>query len=274
MSVVESVNASGVFRVGDVLSRTWRLFTGNILFFLAVPFVVQVVTFFVAMASILISVSASWATNAPVVGGLGIFLLIIVVLALNMIGQGVLLLGAFQRLHGLPIRIFEALRRVLARFVPLFGLVVLWTLAIGATAGLLFYILTALAAALGWWFLVLAPLFVIPPIALLVIWAVSLPACVVEGLGPIASMGRSADLSSGYRWKILGIMLLAGVLFLVGYLLQIVLAQLSPTVAGIYGWVLLVAWIAYWNCMTIMVYHDLRVAKEGIDLEQIASIFD
>jgi hypothetical protein len=33
-------------------------------------------------------------------------------------------------------------------------------------------------------------------------------------------------------------------------------------------------WIAYWNCAIIMTYHDLRVAKEGIDTGQIASIFD
>jgi hypothetical protein len=31
---------------------------------------------------------------------------------------------------------------------------------------------------------------------------------------------------------------------------------------------------ALWNCALIMMYHDLRVAKEGIDVEQIAAIFD
>jgi hypothetical protein len=105
-------------------------------------------------------------------------------------------------------------------------------------------------------------------------WAVVIPACVVEGLGPIASMGRSADLTKGCRWKVFGVMLLAALLLMVGLVLQVVLGMLSQAVASIYGWLLLVAWIAYWNCMTIMVYHDLRVAKEGVDTEQIAAIFD
>ena len=40
---VDSISASGVFRVGDVMSRAWRLFAGNILFFLLVPIVIYVV---------------------------------------------------------------------------------------------------------------------------------------------------------------------------------------------------------------------------------------
>jgi hypothetical protein len=42
-------------------------------------------------------------------------------------------------------------------------------------------------------------------------WMVALPACVVEGLGPIKSLGRSANLTKGHRWKILGIFLVLNV---------------------------------------------------------------
>ena len=34
------------------------------------------------------------------------------------------------------------------------------------------------------------------------------------------------------------------------------------------------AWGAYWNCVLVMIYHDLRAAKEGINTQQIAAIFD
>ena len=44
--------------------------------------------------------------------------------------------------------------------------------------------------------------------------------------------------------------------------------------AVIFGIIWFVVWIALWNCTIIMMYHDLRVAKEGIDTEQIAAIFD
>ena len=33
-------------------------------------------------------------------------------------------------------------------------------------------------------------------------------------------------------------------------------------------------WTAYYSIAVVMTYHDLRVAKEGIDIEQIASVFD
>ena len=35
-----------------------------------------------------------------------------------------------------------------------------------------------------------------------------------------------------------------------------------------------VVWTGYFNCVIIMIYHDLRVAKEGVDTSQIASVFD
>lgn len=35
-----------------------------------------------------------------------------------------------------------------------------------------------------------------------------------------------------------------------------------------------VAWNALWNCALIMMYHDLRVAQEGVDTQQVAAIFD
>jgi len=33
-------------------------------------------------------------------------------------------------------------------------------------------------------------------------------------------------------------------------------------------------WTAYYSIAVVMTYHDLRVAKEGIDIEQIAAVFD
>ena len=48
----------------------------------------------------------------------------------------------------------------------------------------------------------------------------------------------------------------------------------SQALGTVFGLVWSVFWTAYLNCTIIMMYHDLRVAKEGVDTEQIASIFD
>ena len=59
-----------------------------------------------------------------------------------MIGQGVLLLGAFQRLRGQPLRVGEVLQKVMARFVPLLGLSILWSLALVRLRSRIFFVVT------------------------------------------------------------------------------------------------------------------------------------
>jgi hypothetical protein len=34
------------------------------------------------------------------------------------------------------------------------------------------------------------------------------------------------------------------------------------------------AWTAFWYVTLVMIYHDLRVVKEGVDIDQIAAVFD
>src|SRR5215469_509897 len=125
---VASITGGADFRVGEVLSRAWRLCIGNILFFLAVPFVIFIISFVGAMVFALLFVFAGMGIGAAgmgpgsiALGVVGVAVAVIVVLALNVIGQGVLLLGAFQRLRGQTIRIGEAVQRVLNRFLPLVG---------------------------------------------------------------------------------------------------------------------------------------------------------
>jgi len=270
---IDSIGASGDFRVGDVMSRAWRIFIGNILFFLLVPFVMQLITVAVIGVFAVVFIFAGWATSAIGVAAVGIFLALILMVGLHMIGQGWLLIGAFQRLRGEPLRVGEALQRVLGRFVPLTGLGILWSLAVVGAPFALFFILIGLATTLGGWVLVLTPAYVIP-IILFVIWLVVIPACTVERLGPIASMSRSAWLTKGYRWKIFGITALFGVLLIVCTLVQLLLTSVSQVVGTIFSFIWPVAWAAYLDCTIIMIYHDLRVAKEGVDTEQIAAIFD
>ena len=52
------------------------------------------------------------------------------------------------------------------------------------------------------------------------------------------------------------------------------MASVSENLAVVVGTIGMLAWSAYWNCVVVMAYHDLRVAKEGVDTSQIAEIFD
>src|ERR1700744_2720102 len=94
-----SGNAGGDFGVGEVLSRAWRVFTGNILFFLAVPLVVNGIYFAINFALARLSPSFRVVRITPGMPNgspwavIGVSLVILVVfLALYMFAQGVLLM--------------------------------------------------------------------------------------------------------------------------------------------------------------------------------------
>jgi len=189
----------------------------------------------------------------------------------------VVVIGGFRRLRGEPLRVGAALRRSFARALPLVVLAVLWSLGLGICLAVAFLILP-----FGFWQAgggmllgyVSMPIALVPAVLMFVVWAVVVPACVIEGLGPIASMFRSFDLTKGARWKIFGIMFLAGLPFPVGRVVELMADVTSPTLAAVLSAAWVVIMMALWNCTIIMTYHDLRVAKEGIDTGQVASIFD
>jgi hypothetical protein len=270
----DQLTASGVFRVGDVLSGAWRIFTGNLPFFLGIP-----VLIYAAIAGVfaaLVSLFGMTGGNQQLVW-IGLGLVAIVDLTLYTIGQAVVVIGAFQRLRGEPLRAGAALRQAFVRALPLVVLAVLWSLALGICMILAFVAVPLGVFRAGTGMLLayaLMPIALVPAAMAFVVWVAVVPACVIEGLGPIASMLRSFDLTKGCRWKIFAISLLAGVLLFAGGLLELIADPVSPLLA----FVAYVAWLgsvmALWNCTIIMIYHGLRAAREGIDAGQVASVFD
>jgi uncharacterized membrane protein len=107
-------------------------------------------------------------------------------------------------------------------------------------------------------------------------WFVGTQVCVVERLGPWTSLKRSAQLTKGHRWKIFGLMLLLIVVSLIGStLIELALAPFGSFILTSGASLIWAAiWGAYYAVAVVVAYHDLRVAKEGIDIEQIASVFD
>ena len=118
-------------------------------------------------------------------------------------------------------------------------------------------------------------LLVVPGFMLLTMFVI-IPVCVVEGLGPIQSLGRSRQLTKGYRWRIFALYLIPGVIIGIA---GVVLARLGMSIAGAAGYGLLSFLVtavggAYQAIVNIMTYHDLHAVKEGLDIEQLAAVFD
>lgn len=60
-------------------------------------------------------------------------------------------------------------------------------------------------------------LLLIPGLILMCLWSLVVPACVLERLGPLSSLSRSARLTKGYRWPVFGLILLTVIAGLILY---------------------------------------------------------
>jgi hypothetical protein len=89
-------------------------------------------------------------------------------------------------------------------------------------------------------------------------------------------LGRSRQLTKGHRWKILGLQL---VILIPAFVVGAIVGGLTAVILGsTFGPIINLLWNAIWTAFFAIVlavaYHDLRVAKEGIDTEQIAAVFE
>lgn len=176
------------------------------------------------------------------------------VMLLTPVTQAIVLHGTFQDMRGRPFGIGESLKRGLSRFFPIIGLSLCWSIVV--VIGLV--------------------LLLVPGFLFFTMFFVALPACVVEKLGPIQSMARSAELTKGFRWRVFAVALLV---FLAAVVVSAIfdvafLRSSHQLFARIGNFAWQAVFDAYYSVVTAVLYSDLRRLREGIDVEQIAAVFD
>lgn len=178
----------------------------------------------------------------------------IVMMILVLVIQGVIAYMVFhdmaQRQASLPNAIASAMKHI----VPM----------------VLAAILTGLAVGIG------TLLLIIPGIILMCVLAVTIPACMVEKLGAVDSLKRSAELTKGYRLQIFLMVLIVGI---INAVLSGVIQRIAPAFGSIAVMVIVLIAVsiipqAFNSVMMSVIYHDLRNVKEGVSAEALASVFD
>lgn len=179
---------------------------------------------------------------------------------------------------GRPVDIARSLTGALSRIVPLLGLLV-----VTAVASILVVVVAvipvALVAIANWTILsvVIGALVMIPSLlTLYIFWSVSVAALVEEDAGVFGSLSRSAQLTRGARWRILGLMLIVAaawaiVGFATGQLagsganpnLVLVLDAIFAIVSGLINAVMLAS-----------LYIELRTIREGGASEGLVAVFE
>jgi hypothetical protein len=248
-----SAPGGGDFQVGRVLNRGFDLLLGDFLKFFGMAVIIWLPILLLSLfGGALFAFAGGDAQNmnsaALVVGAIT---MAIVFLILSVLSQAAVLYGAFQKMRGQTFTIGTSFSQGFARLLPIIGML----------------IVMGLALAFGF------VLLIVPAFILTAMWYVALPACVIERLGPLASLGRSASLTKGDRWKIFGIYFL---IFIANQIVSAVLSRILGggivSAIGNFLWVALVS--AFQSIVVAVTYHDLRAAKEGIGVDRIAQIFE
>jgi hypothetical protein len=247
---ITTIDTQSAFRIGDVLERTFSIFGRNILPFIVLSGIATlpyVVVYWTQSA-------APLAMFAPARTGATILLTSLLGGVLKVLTQAVIVYAAFQDMRGRKVRMGESLRIGVGRILPILGLGICYAFGLGLAF----------------------MLFLVPGLILMTMWYVSIPACVVETLGPLKSLGRSRALTEGHRWKLFGLLVIS---FIAGIVVGWVFPYLARMIAGRAGFViaqyLAQAVVgAFSAILVVVVYRDLRVAREGIDTDRIAAVFD
>ena len=243
--------------VGSIVSRAFKAYGANF-WTLALLVTVMVVPFFVlvfAGAFGAVSLTPQGARGEPPDVGTFFAVFVPVLLLASVVfavGFGGMVYGTVRWLGGQRAGVGDMLRQGLRTLLPVVGTAFLVTLAV-----LLGYVLL-----------------IIPGIMVAVATSLAFPAVVVERLGPVAAFQRSLDLSRGFRWQLFGCF---AVLFVVQMGLSIVNMglQLAVPIAGAFlsiG-VMLLSYPLPWLVIAVA-YHDLRVAKEGVDTSALVQVFE
>lgn len=254
----------GAMSVGDILDRGLKLLLARLPTFFVIMFIVQLPVLLVQIIAPVLSERNPYAAFL-----LGSLVALVLSLALTQIGTAAILHVISQEFIDRRVGIGDAFRVGLARF----GSLLLGTLAYGLAVGV------GLA------------LCIVPGLIFLSWFSLFSQVIVVEGRGAGDALSRSKDLSEGYRWRILGVLLLLGIvqnILIWGAIL--VLGRLFPAVEPVQTAIgiqlkfnvanqviqqillfpigaLVATYISV--CMTLL-YFDLRIRKEGFDLELAA----
>lgn len=233
------------FSFGTVISESISVFTANLASFV-------IVSLLLLLPLLLYNLLA---VGAPT-GGFtaGSLLAIVIQMVLGYLLAATISFATFQYLRGQAVSIGECLSRGLSLILPVIGVAIL----VGLITGIGFVLL------------------VVPGVIAAVMLWVAIPVAVVERPGVVASLKRSADLTKGYRWTILGILIVIGiVLVVISMILSFVLlAAAGFTVYSIGLWVLQALFSAFSATAAAVGYYFLRATKEGVDIGDIAKVFD
>jgi len=244
------------FRIGTIVSQTFSTLFSNIFKILGVGLLVYVPVY--ALMAFLGLQSSQTGTIDPSQIYMMILPMVFMMIAAY-VAQTAIVYAAVESLAGKSATFGKMLSTGLRYILPVIG------------ATLIITVLYSIGVML----------LVIPGIIVLLMLSVTVPVIVAENKSVFEALKRSAELTKGYRWQILGafiVTFLALWLLMVGIML---VGGLLTALVGTLGAVVMLALSALTGAVsfglmgtvTASIYTNLRAAKEGTSVDEIAQVF-
>lgn len=123
-------------------------------------------------------------------------------------------------------------------------------------------------------------LFCVPGVLFMLSYAVVIPVVVLDGLGVTASMDRSKSLAEGHRgrvflvllvlWLLYGILMIGSVFASIMVVGPMQPGQSPPLILEVVQNIIALLATPLFTIAAVILYYDLRVRKEGFDLEMLS----
>jgi hypothetical protein len=234
------------FSISSALNRSLAVWFKNFL-----PFTLLAAVFYAPFGLYTYLLYSGTITGSPLFIGATAGILAALV---NLTLSGALVYGTVSQLHGQHASVSRCVAIGLQRSLPVLGVAILAGLAVGGATLLL----------------------IVPGLIVNCMLYVAVPAAVIERPGLFGALQRSTDLTRHFRMPIFGLVLLLAIFGGgLGWLLtRVLVTSLSP---------LSMAWVelgksalfgSFGAVAQAVVYHDLRVVKEGARTEDLARVFE
>jgi hypothetical protein len=233
------------FRVGEALGESLNLLMKNLLPFLLVAAIGHAPLLYMEW-----QILANPSPVDPSTAFSRLFESLAAQYLLSTLCQAVVVYATFQALRGRPASIARSFTYALGRFIPVILTGLLSTAIV--FVGCLLLLVPGIIASIG--------------------LIAAIPACMAEKLGPVASLSRSWALTEFHKGAIFGAVLAIGI---GNWAIEYIFRQIQDPAAYTITVYLLGTLVgAYTLVLYTVIYHGLRVEKEGVDVDQIAAVFD
>jgi hypothetical protein len=252
------------FEVGTVITRTFSVWRSNVLTFSLLTVVSDLPIVAVSLVAG-VPIPGMTAPNrnpfhsgqTPLAFPASVLFAYLATMLLVLVQVGAITQAVMSHLSGKRVSVPEMITAGLQRFFPMLGVL------------LFSYLMLVFGLVL----------LIVPGVFLACALSVTIPVSVLERQGIFGAIGRSFFLTKGHRLAIFATALIFFLIFITVYIfgsfmLPTFTVSFSPMLGTLLGLALNIAFGSLTWILPSVIYHDLRVAKEGLDPQQLSAVFD